>query len=103
MFNTGRTTVFHIHSDNDTPRNISFMPVPGKFSPCLCWDYFLMKESSTIPEAGSLDERVQPFCFFFLATLHGTWDLSSPTRDRTHAPVMEARSLNYWTSRAQLF
>ena len=37
--------------------------------------------------------------FFFLATPHGTWDLSSPTRDRTHTPVMEARSLNYWTSR----
>lgn len=58
MFNKGRTTVFHIHSDNHTTRNISFMPVTGKFSPCLCWDYFLTKEFSMIPEAGSLDERV---------------------------------------------
>ena len=27
------------------------------------------------------------------------WDLSSPTRDRTLPPAVEAWSLNYWTSR----
>ena len=26
------------------------------------------------------------FFFFFLAAPHGMWDLSSLTRDRTHAP-----------------
>ena len=32
------------------------------------------------------------FFFFslFPATLHSIWDLSSPTRDQTHAPVVEA-------------
>ena len=30
-------------------------------------------------------------CFLFvLAVLHGMWDLSSPTRDQTHAPALEA-------------
>ena len=28
------------------------------------------------------------FFFFFLAMPHGMWDLSSPTRDRTHAPCI---------------
>ena len=27
------------------------------------------------------------------------WDLSSLTRDQTHTPVVEARSLNHWTTR----
>ena len=28
------------------------------------------------------------------------WDLSSPSRDRTHAPpALEAQSLNHWTAR----
>ena len=26
--------------------------------------------------------------FFFLAELHGMWDLSSPTRYRTHTPCI---------------
>ena len=30
---------------------------------------------------------------------HGLWGLGSPTRDGTHAPALEARSLNHWTSR----
>ena len=29
---------------------------------------------------------------------YGTWDLSSPTRDRTHGPVLEAQ--NHGTARA---
>ena len=29
----------------------------------------------------------------------GMWDLSSPTRDRTHTPCMGRRSLNHWTTR----
>ena len=37
--------------------------------------------------------------FFFFATGHGIGDLSSPTKDRTHAPVVEARSLNHRTTR----
>ena len=32
--------------------------------------------------------------FFFLAVPHGMWDLSSPTRDRTCPPALEAWSLN---------
>ena len=36
----------------------------------------------------------------FLAALHGTWDLSSPTRHWTHAkPALEVGSLNHWTAR----
>ena len=33
-------------------------------------------------------ERIGSFCFsfYFLSALRGMWDLSSPTRDRTHAP-----------------
>ena len=27
------------------------------------------------------------------------WDLSSPTRDQTHAPCIEVWSLNHWTTR----
>ena len=36
--------------------------------------------------------------FFFLAMLHGLWDLSSPTRYRTHPLGSEAQSPNYWTT-----
>ena len=39
------------------------------------------------------------FFFFLLAAPHGMWDLSSPTRDQTHAPAMEAQHLNHWTAR----
>ena len=37
--------------------------------------------------------------FFFLAGPHGTWDLSSPSGDRTKASAWEAQSLNHWTAR----
>ena len=30
--------------------------------------------------------------FFFLAVPHAMWDLSSPTRDRTPAPAVEAQA-----------
>ena len=30
---------------------------------------------------------------------HGMWDLSSPTRDRTHVPCIGRRILNHWTNR----
>ena len=39
------------------------------------------------------------FFFFFLATLHSMWDLSSPTRYQTWAPALEVWSLNHWTTR----
>ena len=29
---------------------------------------------------------------------HGMWDLSSPTRDQTHAPYIERQSPNHWTT-----
>ena len=29
----------------------------------------------------------------------GVWDLSPPTRDRTHTPCIGRRSLNHWTAR----
>ena len=29
----------------------------------------------------------------------GIWDLSSPTRDRTHTPCIGRQSLNQWTAR----
>ena len=37
-------------------------------------------------------------CLFF-ATLHGMWDLSSPSRDRIFVPCCGAWSSNYWTTR----
>ena len=36
------------------------------------------------------------FLFLFLATLHGIWDLSSQSRDKTHAPCIA--NVN-WTTR----
>ena len=36
--------------------------------------------------------------YLFLVTLHSMWDLSSPARDQTHVPCMEAQSLNRWTA-----
>ena len=35
----------------------------------------------------------------FFATAHSMWNLSSPTRDRTRAPALEAQSPNHWTTR----
>ena len=40
------------------------------------------------------------FCFLFLAVPCSMQDLSSPTRDRTRAPTLGARSLNPWATRA---
>ena len=37
--------------------------------------------------------------FYFSAAM---WDHSSLTRDRTHAPALEARRLNHWTTREVL-
>lgn len=34
-----------------------------------------------------------------LATLPGMWGLSSQTRDQSHAPAVEAQSLNPWATR----
>ena len=34
-----------------------------------------------------------------MAMPHSLQDLSSLTRDQTHAPAVEARSPNYWTTR----
>ena len=39
------------------------------------------------------------FFFFFLAMPCSMWDLSSPTRDQTHAPCIGSVSLNHWTTR----
>ena len=41
---------------------------------------------------------IKPLTLFF-AMLCGKWDLSSPTKDYTHAPALEAWSLNHWTAR----
>ena len=35
----------------------------------------------------------------FLATSHGMRDLSSPTRDESEPPTVEAQSPNHWTTR----
>ena len=37
--------------------------------------------------------------FFYFATPHSRWDLSSMTRDQTPSPVLEAQSLKCWTAR----
>ena len=40
------------------------------------------------------------FCFYILVFwLRGMWDLSSPTRDRTHTPCIGRRNLKHWTAR----
>ena len=39
------------------------------------------------------------FKFYFFATLHGLWDLSSLTRDWTWAPAVRAPSPNHWTAK----
>lgn len=36
---------------------------------------------------------------FILGMLRGLWDLSAPTRDRTHDPAVEPQGFNHWTSR----
>ena len=41
------------------------------------------------------------FCVF-LAMPHGIWNLSSLTRDWTHAPCNRSVSLNHWTTREVL-
>jgi len=38
----------------------------------------------------------------FLCHLTQLWDLSSPTRDQTHAPAVEAKIINHWTTRELL-
>ena len=40
--------------------------------------------------------------FFFLAISHGMWDLSSLTRDGTHAALLGAQNLKPWTSEKSL-
>lgn len=38
--------------------------------------------------------------FIFGAMLQAVWDLSPPTRERTHVPAaMQAQNLNHWTFR----
>ena len=39
------------------------------------------------------------FFFFFFATPHGMWDLSSLNRDQVRAPCIGRQSLNHWTAR----
>ena len=46
-----------------------------------------------------IHQRNESLIFIFnLAIPYGTWDLSSPTRDRTHGPALEEQ--NHWTARA---
>ena len=40
--------------------------------------------------------------FFFFFWLRDMWDLSSPTRVRTHTPAVEVWSLNHWTAKEVL-
>ena len=43
------------------------------------------------------------FFNLFIFWPHGTWNLSSPTRDWTRTPSLEVWSLNHWTTREVLF
>ena len=38
------------------------------------------------------------FFFFFDQSAHGMWGLFSQTRDPTHAPALEVKGLNQWTT-----
>ena len=56
---------------------------------------------STLTDYKDILHAIKPVIlfFFFFAMLYGKWDLSFPTKDYTHAPALEAWSLNHWTSR----
>ena len=43
------------------------------------------------------------FFFFFLAMLHGMWDLSFRTRDGPLLPAVETQNLNHWLAREVTF
>ena len=55
----------------------------------------LCKLSSYIQTQGTF----RFFFFFFFDVPRSSWDLSSPTRDRTRAPEVEAWSPNCWIAR----
>ena len=44
-------------------------------------------------------KKKTPFFFSFMAAPQDMWDLSSPTRNQTQPPAVEAQSLNHWTAR----
>ena len=73
----------------------------GNWAPEEAWLTKAVIHASLCRQSGSLG-RVRPssvrFVYLF-ATLHGMWDLSSQTRNLTHTPCREARSLNHWTTR----
>ena len=43
--------------------------------------------------------RISTYSFFFSATLHCMWNLSSLIRDQTHLPCIGSTSLKHWTTR----
>ena len=48
---------------------------------------------------GSPSGTESPPTFFFSATLHCMWNLSSLIRDQTHLPCIGSTSLKHWTTR----
>ena len=54
------------------------------------------------PTWSQLISQLHLFFFFFLAIPHGMWDLSSLTRDGTHATLLGAQNLKPWTSEKSL-
>ena len=61
------------------------------------WTPFL-PPSPSYP-SGSKSLHLLWACWLFLSMLWDMWDLSSPTRDWTHAPCLGRRSLNHRTAR----
>ena len=53
----------------------------------------------TVPKKAQILDIKDKGFFFFFSVLHGLRDLSSQTRDGTHAPTVEVWSLNHWTAR----
>ena len=42
---------------------------------------------------------LESYLFFIHPLPQSVQDLSSPTRDQTHAPAVEVQGLNHWTAR----
>ena len=64
----------------------------------LCWVFIVLLRVFLLQTSGSEVHRLSS-CPQVGQLLQGTWDLSSPTRDRTSAPCTGSQILNHWTTR----
>ena len=76
-----------------TPHYPASPSLKEKFTKLLGWHYQLGGTKMSV--RGHMHLKLS----FFFATLHGLWDLSSPTRDQTQALAVKAWNSNHWTAR----